>query len=731
MLFKKKFLASSVTAAAVATAVIVPAASADTISFQDVSSKYTDAVDFLVANDITQGFSSTQFGTTHSIKRVDAAVLIAKAIGFQENWDYEDSGFKDVPRRAKWAVDALVEIGVIDGLNAKEFGSDALLTRNQTAKILANAADLDIDDSIKKSNFTDVNSNFAKYVEALVKAAITQGKTTTSFGANDHVTRGELALFIHRAKEHFGFLDLFVMHTNDTHGYLDSFPYLATPIQNLRKEHRNTLLLHAGDVFSGDLYFNAFHGEADLAMMNHLGYDAMVFGNHEFDLGSSQDGHLALSNFVKGADFPFVAANVDFSKDALFDGLQTKDVEVEYDNGHIYDGVVLNVNGNAVGLFGLTTEETPSISSTGKVEFSNYIDRAKEAVEKFEEMGVDKIIALTHLGLDDSLDWDNDIELAKQVEGIDIIVGGHTHSTLFAPYVVEEYDAPTIIVQANEYGKFLGTLNVSFNQFGEVTLNGGGLIPTDPVNAAFDKDPETVKVLAPFTKVVDEMKAESIGVEALVDLDGGRDFNNEGISSVRHNETNLGNLMTDAMLAKAKTINADTSIAFQNGGGIRTSIPAGDITVGDVLKVMPFGNALSIVKMTGAEIRATLEHSVSADAIEGGKGLKESGGFLHVAGMKFTYDSTKEKGKRVVSVEVQNGDHYAALDDAKVYYVATNSFTARGGDGFKKFEEAYKDGRVSDPGFVDYENFIEYVKTLGDNIEPKLEGRITDAGKTE
>ena len=178
-----------------------------------------------------------------------------------------------------------------------------------------------------------------------------------------------------------------VMHTNDTHAYLDRFPYIATAVKELRKENKNSILLHAGDVFSGDLYFNAFEGQADLAIMNDLGYDAMTFGNHEFDLGSSKDGHLALSKFVKGAKFPFLSSNVDFSKDKLFDGLQTKSVESDYKDGHIYDGIVLNVNGQSVGVFGLTTEETPSIASTGEVQFLNYIDRAKASVAAFEAHG--------------------------------------------------------------------------------------------------------------------------------------------------------------------------------------------------------------------------------------------------------------------------------------------------------------------------------------------------------
>ncbi|MCM3636524.1 5'-nucleotidase C-terminal domain-containing protein [Sporosarcina luteola] len=724
----KKFLATSIIAAAVVTAAAVPSASAATATFKDVSKNYQNAVDFLYTHGISRGYTPDQFGTTDSVKRADAAVQIATALGFDASKTYKDAGFKDVPLRAKWAVNALVEAGIIDGLNANEFGSDELLTRNQMAKVLANAANLSIDNNVKSTKFKDVNSNFSKYVEALVKAGITQGKTDTNFGAYDNVTRGEMALFLFRSQEGLGFIDLMVMHMNDHHAYLDPLPYVSTVVNELRSKHKNNLLLHAGDAFSGDLYFNAFHGAADVAMMNQLGFDAMTFGNHEFDLGSTKEGHQKLQEFVKAAKFPFVSANVDFTKDKLFDGLQTRKVSDNYKDGHIYNGIVINVNGQKVGVFGLTTEETPTISSTGDVKFENYIDRAKASVKAFEDQGVNKIIALTHIGYDDSLVWDNDQELAKQVAGIDIIVGGHTHSSIGEPKVVNEGKGVTIIVQAHEYAKALGTLDVKFNSKGEIYSHAGKLIATDPTVKDFPiaADKEAAKVLEPFTAKVNEIKKTSIGVTAKALLDGKRDSDNTGVSSVRHNETNLGNLMTDAMLWKAKSINDKTSIAIQNGGGIRTSIDAGDITNGDVLKVMPFGNALAIVELSGADLLKTLEHSVGADAIEGGKGLKENGAFLHVSGMKFTYDSSKAKGERVQTAQVLEGGKYVDLDKTKTYTIATNSFTAKGGDGFEQLGNAYKAGKVSEPGFVDYENFIEYVKTLGKEVNPTVEGRIID-----
>ena len=715
MLKNKKFLASTVTATAVATA-LVPAASAeDVVKFSDVSDVYVDAVDFLVGHGITNGLTDTTFGTASEIKRMDAAILVAKAIGLDPNADYPDAGFTDVPERAQWAVNALFELEIISGFDSDTFGSDLPLTRSQGALLLSNALDLDVNMNVTKTQYTDVNEKFAPYVDALVKTGITYGKTDTQFGAGNPLKRGELALFLNRAKEYLGYMDLTVMHTNDTHSYLEKAPYYATAVKEVRAQSQNSILLDAGDVFSGDLYFNLFKGQATLEMMEYLGYDAMTFGNHEFDLGATDEGHQALADFVKNASFPLVSANVDFSADSLFDGLQSNTYASNYKDGHIYNGVVLNVNGHEVGVFGLTTEETPDISSVGSVEFSNYINAAKKAVNAFEDMGVDKIVALSHIGFEDAAKYDNDKLLAKYVEGLDIIVGGHTHLSVAEPFLSEEFDSPTVIVQAFEYGKALGLLDVTFNAMGEVTLYSGGLINTDPngypEKSIIEPDADATKIVNKYKADVDVLKETATGASNEVTLDGER-------ADVRTKETNLGNLITDGMLAKAKEYKPETTIALQNSGGIRTSIEAGEITYGDVLTVMPFGNALAIMDLTGAEILEALEHSV-AEAPEA------SGAFLQISGMKFEYDSSKPAGERVTKVEVLEGEEYVALDEAKNYSVATNAFTMKGGDGYEVFENAYNDGRGSEPGIVDYESFIDYILTL-ENVNSEVEGRIVD-----
>lgn len=515
-----------------------------------------------------------------------------------------------------------------------------------------------------------------------------------------------------------------LMHTNDTHAHLDNVAKRVTAVKEVRAKKPNALLVDSGDVFSGTLYFNEFKGKADLAFMNAMKYDVMTFGNHEFDLGSTPEGHQALAEFIKGAQFSFVSSNVDFSKDPHMQVLVTKSISSNPQAGNIYNGIVKTINGEKVGFFGLTTEETKDISSPGKITFSNYIEEAKNAVSSFEQQGVNKIVAVTHVGYDDNPAFDNDLTLAAEVPGIDVIVGGHSHTQLDNPVVVSKDTAgkakdPTVVVQAYQYSDYLGTVDVEFDANGKVVGQAGNLIKI----ADKKEDPEAAKMLATYSGKTDELKNTSTGATAANALDNPRDGGDTTKPSVRKNETELGNLITDGMLDKAKKFNKDTVIAMQNGGGIRAGINQGKITLGDVLTVLPFGNTLATMELTGAEIIEALEHSVS-------QAPKEIGGFLHVSGMKFTYDSSKPAGNRVQKVEVKKQDgSYSDLDASKKYVVATNAFTAKGGDGYTVFKKAYEAARVTDLGLADWENLRDYVAKIK-TVAPVKENRIKDVKGT-
>jgi 2',3'-cyclic-nucleotide 2'-phosphodiesterase (5'-nucleotidase family) len=542
-----------------------------------------------------------------------------------------------------------------------------------------------------------------------------------------------------------GNFPLTVLHTNDTHANIDSS---SSPDNVLRRvtatklaksSSPNPLLLDAGDVFAGTLYFNEYEGQADLEFMNLMQYDAMTFGNHEFDKGSE-----VLSNFIKNAQFPFVSANVDFSADDLLKGYVQSGIGHPGESGQVYPAIIKEIGGQQVGIFGLTTVDTANISSPGVVTFQDPEVKAKGTVAMLQQQGINKIIAVSHLG------YDEDRKIAAKVEGIDIIVGGHSHTKLDAAIVDNTHSEPKLIVQTGERAQNLGKLQVEFDKNGKllhVEADAAGklkntdktnntLIAIDQKNGldyVFAADPEAASILAKYKPKVDELNKKVVG-QSNVNLYGAVAV--EGYPRVvRTKETAIGNLVVDGMLYEANLAGSKAGegkqfkvqMALQNGGGIRTNLKAGAITQGAVQEILPFNNDVVVLELTGQEIWDGLENGVS-------KAPSEYGGFPHVAGMKFTYDSTKPAFGRVTSVSVKTDNGYVPLDLKKTYNVATNIFTAKGGDAYTSFGKAYNEGRVNFmyseqyPFKPDYEVFIQYLEKLGilTAANTGTEGRITD-----
>lgn len=512
---------------------------------------------------------------------------------------------------------------------------------------------------------------------------------------------------------------LSIIHTNDTHAHLDTIANRVTAVKWLREIRPDALLLDAGDVFQGTLYFHAFKGQADVKFMNIMKYDAMTFGNHEFDLGATKEGHDALVNFVKAAKFPFVSANVDFSKDPKFHRLFYDRIVTKPKRGKIYRGIVKKKNGERIGIFGLTTKKTVNMSSPAPIEFENYLEEAEKAVQDFEEMGVNKIIVLSHLGYDDG--DVNDVTLAKRVQGIDVIVGGHTHTTLKKPVVIRKDAAgkekePTVIVQTGSRNTNIGLLDVEFNREGVVKNVDGGLFPV----ADFPSDRKASKLLKKYKEKVDDVADDDIGLKLKKPLANPR-LGDGDRTSVRSNETILGNLITDGMLQAAKKEDREVSLALLNGGGIRSEIDAGPVTTGDVIKVLPFSDSLVITELAGADLKKIFEMSVRNVP-------RENSGFLHIAGGKIEFDSSKQAGERVKNVYVKKGRGFVEVEDDAVYKIVTNSYLARGGEGYEPFAESYKAGKMVDLGITDWENFREYLSQL-ENVPNKVDGRVVDVRK--
>ncbi|WP_085991039.1 S-layer homology domain-containing protein [Oceanobacillus senegalensis] len=734
MATNKRRKASVMTLGAVmATATLVPAVSASAkMTFPDVAEDHEayQEVKDLVRAGVVNGYEDGTFKPEQSVIRSEAAKMLAVIRGMEGAEGH--APFSDI-NEGSWyadAVHALYADGVIHGYEDGTFGPNETMLRSEFAKLVVEAYDMEIVRT--ELPFKDVAENkwYAPYIETLYANGLIKGTSETTFSPNDEMRRIDFALLLANADYKFGdklpkpTFELSVMHTNDTHANLDNAAKKVTAVKEVREEKPHALLVDAGDVMSGTLYFNEFQGMADLQFMNLMGYDVMTFGNHEFDLGSSEEGHQALKDFVEAAQFPFVSANVDFSKDEKFTGLFSDTVSSDPDNGKIYQGIVKEIEGENVGIFGLTTAETVDLSSPGAIEFEDYIEEAEKAVKAFEKQGIDKIIAVTHIGYDDNVAVDNDQALAQEVDGIDLIVGGHTHTKLDEPVIVTEDDHgvekdPTVIVQAYQYNDYLGTVDVQFNENGVVIGAAGELIEVGEK----EEDPEAAEMLEKYQSAVIEVSEQEIGAIAMEALVNPRvsDEGNDG-KSVRNSETPLGNLITDGMLAKAKEYNEDVVMAMQNGGGIRAGIDQGPITVGEVITVLPFGNTLATVEVTGAELKEVFETSFKEYPAE-------SGGFLHIAGGVVEYDSSQPAGERIVSISIEKEDGtLTEVEDDQTYTIATNAFTAKGGDGYTTLAKAYEEGRVTDLGLSDWGNFAEHLASIGE-IVPEVEERLVDVAK--
>ena len=311
------------------------------------------------------------------------------------------------------------------------------------------------------------------------------------------------------------------------------------------------------------------------------------------------------------------------------------------------------------------------------------------------------MVVLSHSG------YPADRMLAEKVEGIDVIVGGHSHTKITKPVKVGN----TIIVQAWEHGKALGVVDLTIKD-GKVIRSEGRLEEIKPEEGREDR--ATLALLNKYKGKVDAVLNEKIG-EAEVDLDG---------ENVRKRETNLGNFIADIM---RRISGAD--ITLINGGGIRTSIKKGEVRVKDVYSVLPFDNYIVAIKLTGQQIRESLEHGVSA--VE-----DEEGRFPQVSGLTFTYSPSEKRGSRIKEISVAGH----SIDFDREYVVATNDFLAAGGDGYKAFGEAIKSSRdfsvmggmmkgekvvYSDSGRWLRDVVVECIKGKK-KIAPKVEGRIIE-----
>ena len=500
--------------------------------------------------------------------------------------------------------------------------------------------------------------------------------------------------------------DTVILHTNDVHGRIVEEKgvigdaKLATVIEKEReKGNQTTLVVDAGDAFQGLPISNSTKGEARAKILNEMGYDAIAVGNHEFDFGLDE-----VKKYKEILNFPLLSSNTYVNGARLFEAATIVDKNKD-------------VEGDEFVVIGVTTPETATKTHPKNVTGVTFTEPIAEVNKVIEEIQAKALaegkdykhyVVLAHLGVDTTtpVEWrgstlaealsKNPLLKGKRVTVID----GHSHT-----------------VESTTYGD-----NVTYNQTGSYLHNVGKITyksrqllgnPTQ-IPAADAKKLEANPKIAAMVKEIKEKYDAENAVEVVsnspVELNGDRE-------NVRVRETNLGNVVADSLYQYGQTgFSHPTDIAVTNGGGLRETIAKGKpITKGNVIAVLPFGNTISQIQVTGQQVLDMFEKSLGSilQVDKAGKTvldengqplLEPSGGFLQISGAKVYYDTNLVAGKRVLAIQVKNRATglYEKLDLAKIYYLATNDFLAAGGDGYTMLGGAREEGPSMDAAFEDY-----------------------------
>jgi 5'-nucleotidase / UDP-sugar diphosphatase len=477
--------------------------------------------------------------------------------------------------------------------------------------------------------------------------------------------------------------ELILLHTNDHHGAVlpnngrGGLAETAAFVKAVKALNDNVLLLDAGDINTGSALSNMFNAEPDILAYNMMGYDAVVFGNHEFD--GNQD---KLNKQIQLAKFQFVSSNIK-TQDGKFLG------------GNQY--IVKKYGGITVGIFGITTLRTKTIASPDKsLVFINEIDAARDAVSVLRDVEkADIIIGLAHMGdVKETPDHITSVDLAGAVPGIDIIIDGHSHSFFKEPLK----SGSTWIISANEWGKYVGYAKLSI-------VNGkiaGFLWEPIPIGP----DPAVAEMLKPYIEKAGASLKEVIGEAAETFVFGNR--------LTRYQETAVGNIVTDANAWYFKTISGmDIDFVMHNGGNIRAELPKGPITQERILTILPFENYLYIVSMSGSQIIELFNFIATIP--------QGNGGFPQFSsGVRLTIDKTSGSG---VVKELTIGGK--PVDPNKTYRLCTNDYILGGGDGYEVMKKANDPFNTS--LLLSYV-VTEYIRAQKSPVKPVTDGRLKIIG---
>lgn len=452
----------------------------------------------------------------------------------------------------------------------------------------------------------------------------------------------------------------------------------------------NVLTLTAGDEFQGSLFYTTYKSEVIAEFINTIGFDGVALGNHEFD-----DGPDELGKLVAALKVPVLSANtVAGANTPVADKIKPYEIK--------------ELGGQKVAIVSVLATDTDETSSPGSsIFFMDEISTLKDTVKDLEGQGVNKIVLLSHVG------YVRDQQIAAAVDGVDVIVGGHSHTLLSntdekaaGPYptlVKNPAGVEVPIVQAYAYSKYLGELKVVFDDAGKVISASGA---PKLLDASVVPDAAVAARVKELGAPIEELKNKVVA-ETADAIDGSRE-------TCRAAECSMGNLVSDAMIDRVK--GQGITIAIQNGGGLRASIDKGPVTMGEVLTVLPFQNSVATFQLTGADIKAALENGLSQ--IEEGAGR-----FPQVSGLRYSFDKTRPAGSRLVAVDAIENGKPVPLDDAKTYGVVTNNYMRAGGDGYKVF--AQKGINAYDFG-PSLEDTVAAYLAANSPYRPYLDGRVTE-----
>jgi 5'-nucleotidase len=410
---------------------------------------------------------------------------------------------------------------------------------------------------------------------------------------------------------------------------------IATQRASAEAEGRTVLLIDAGDQFQGSLFFTAWHGEVERAVMHLNGTEAMAVGNHEFDRGPA-----VLADFIRGARFPVLSANIDASAEPSLAGL-------------IRPHVVIEKAGLRIGIVGATTLEALTGSSPGpNVRIGPPAPALAAGAAALRAEGAVLVVALSHLGVD------IDRALAGQVAGIDVVIGGHSHTLLSdseagaagpAHQLFEGPGGRAVVTQAACFSRYLGRLDLDLADDGTVLAYGG-----DCRHVGLDtpEEPRVAALVASYAAKLGEVRRQVVGRTVAA------------FDPVRDRESPIAEFVAQAML---DSVNG-ADLAVMNSGGVRVGLPAGEVTLGAVMSMLPYGNAVATLKLRGADLRA---------ALIGGLARRGKGAYPQVAGARISGPASDP----VITI---GG---APLDPARIYRVVTNDFMRAGGDGYVVFRE--------------------------------------------